>query len=401
MVVDLRRLNEGKSSKFETFWLSLEKVLQNYSEAADARRHGEAHLPVAISIPDLKKTVLETIPCDKREDVVVPSDECVRLQFIPINEHANSSIKFTKRFNIKYKVQRRCLRTTHEDDQYTASLFRYLKAFCVKYREYTKLLSCDDKHAIQVGEPKHPVAALDRGKRVIGHKGVPIEALDHDFTKAKLTPSVTLVIDVPPSTTESFYRGKVYVHVKDTIFSSSTPQAHGCELEVILAASSSGKSGNVPPILAIYTDGGPDHRTTYGSVQTSLLGIFKRYDLDMLVACRTAPGQSFINPVERIMSLLNLALNGVALERSEMSANKELVMRRCNSMADIREEASKNSAKKEAFVSSTKSVIDLVASRFNRLRLKDEPFCAMSSVVDEDELDRLFSFAKLIDPELC
>ena len=77
----------------------------------------------------------------------------------------------------------------------------------MKYREYTKLLSCDNKHAIQEGEPKHPVAALDKGKRVIGHKGVPIEALDHDFTKAKLTPSVTPVIDVQPSTTESFYCG--------------------------------------------------------------------------------------------------------------------------------------------------------------------------------------------------
>ena len=82
VVIDLRRLNEGKSSKFETFW---SKVLQEYSEAADARRHGEAHLPVAISIPDLKKTVLETIPHDQREDVAVPSDECVRLQFLPIN----------------------------------------------------------------------------------------------------------------------------------------------------------------------------------------------------------------------------------------------------------------------------------------------------------------------------
>ena len=89
VVVDLGSLNEGKSKH-------LEKVLQDYSEAADARRLGEAHLPVAISIPDLKKTVLETIPCDQREDVVVPSDECVRLQFIPVNEHVNSSINDRK-----------------------------------------------------------------------------------------------------------------------------------------------------------------------------------------------------------------------------------------------------------------------------------------------------------------
>ena len=37
--------------------------------------------------------------------------------------------------------------------------------------------------------------------------------------------------------------------------------------------------------------------------------------LDMLIAMRTAPGNSFVNPVERIMSILNLGLQGVALEK--------------------------------------------------------------------------------------
>lgn len=73
----------------------------------------------------------------------------------------------------------------------------------------------------------------------------------------------------------------------------------------------------------------------------ALLGIFKCYDLDMLIACRTAPGQSFINPVERIMSLLNLALQGVAIERSEMSPEIKQQLKACSSMADIRQLAVK------------------------------------------------------------
>ena len=398
VVVDLRQLNEGKPSKFETFWLYLEKVLQDYCEAADDRRHGVAHLPVAVSIPDLKKSVIEKIPLEERSTVPIPYDEFVRLQFLPVNDHAHSSVKFTKRFNIRYKVQQRSLRTIHEDNHYTATLFKYLKAFCVKYRENAMLLSCDDKHNIKVGEPQHPVAALDRGKRVISHGGIPVLALDHDFTKAKITPSVTLVAEIPSSVSESFYRGKVYVHVKDSILSPSSPLVHCCELVDILPASSSG--GNVPPILAIYTDGGPDHRLTYGSVQLSLLGVFKRYDLDLLVACRTAPGQSFINPVERIMSLLNIRLHGVALDRSQMKPENEDLLKSCNSMAAIREAASSNPSLKTAFVDSAQSAIDLVVSRFNRLSLKDEPITAMSSSVDDDELDCMFSFAKLIDCDL-
>ena len=64
-----------------------------------------------------------------------------------------------------------------------------------------------------------------------------------------------------------------------------------------------------------------DHWPTYGSVQLAPVATFKTYDLDMLVACRTAPGY---NPVEKVMSLLNLALHGVALERSPMSQKKVL-----------------------------------------------------------------------------
>ena len=241
IVVDLRHLNERRCSRFDTFWSYLEIVLQDYCEAAaDDRRHGDAHLPVAISIPDLKEKVIEKIPVESRNTTPVPSDECIWLQFLPMNKHAQSSMKFTKRFNIRFKVQRCPLRLNHEDSHYTAALLQYLKHFCVQYRDHTLLLSCDDKHNIKVGEPQYAVAALYRGRRVLGREGIPIVALDHDFTKAKITPSVSLVIDIPSTPTETFYRGKVYTHVKYSVFSPSSPLVHCCNLEDILAASCSG-----------------------------------------------------------------------------------------------------------------------------------------------------------------
>ena len=65
----------------------------------------------------------------------------------------------------------------------------------------------------------------------------------------------------------------------------------------------------------MYTDRGLDHWPTYGSGQLALVAIFKG---DMLVE---QPLDS--NPVERIMSLLNLSLHGVVLERSPISQEYE------------------------------------------------------------------------------
>ena len=66
--------------------------------------------------------------------------------------------------------------------------------------------------------------------------------------------------------------------------------------------------------------------------------VFRRLDLDLLIAVRTAPapGGSYFNPVERIMSVLNLAVQGVALERKQMGDDVEKHSMSCTSMDDIR-----------------------------------------------------------------
>ena len=76
----------------------------------------------------------------------------------------------------------------------------------------------------------------------------------------------------------------------------------------------------------IFSDGGPDHRLTHHSVKLALVILFKNLDLDLLIAGRTAPGHSWINPVERIMSTLNLAMQNIALARNECSSDMEQVL---------------------------------------------------------------------------
>ena len=86
----------------------------------------------------------------------------------------------------------------------------------------------------------------------------------------------------------------------------------------------------------IYSDSGPDHRLIYHSVQLSLISVFVNLDLDILIAVRTAPGHSWANPVERLMSLLNLSYQNVANSRGFCSADTEKKLKKCTGMADIR-----------------------------------------------------------------
>jgi hypothetical protein len=72
-------------------------------------------------------------------------------------------------------------------------------------------------------------------------------------------------------------------------------------------------------VLVIKTDGGLDRNCTFASVQLAYLCLALELDLDQLILLRTAPGQSYVNPVERVMSVLNLAIQGLALARAAVT----------------------------------------------------------------------------------
>ena len=88
-----------------------------------------------------------------------------------------------------------------------------------------------------------------------------------------------------------FYCGNVYTLYKDTVFEPSSAIRHATEFFATLSEHYFNPT-EIPPIMCLYTDGGPDHRTTYGSVQVSLLCLFIRGNFDMLIAMRIAPAQS-------------------------------------------------------------------------------------------------------------
>ena len=94
-------------------------------------------------------------------------------------------------------VQKRQWCKSYVDAHYAAALFRYKREFAIRFKQSTTFVCLNDKHHIKVGEPGYPVAAVERGRRVIVCKDVSFEVGNHDFTKVSIIPSVTLVADIP------------------------------------------------------------------------------------------------------------------------------------------------------------------------------------------------------------
>ena len=90
-------------------------------------------------------------------------------------------------------------------------------------------------------------------------------------------------------------------------------------------------------MLLAFTDGGSDYNIRHWNIILAWLAYFIASCHDLLVVGRTAPQQSWVNPAERIMSVLNLALQNCALARDGMDEEFEKHFKKCNSsMAGVR-----------------------------------------------------------------
>lgn len=392
LVVDLRHLNKGApGDTFNVFLEQLEKEVLDVT-AADERRHNVEHISQYLSVRDMIETVKAKVP----EGTAIPSESTVLLAFVPKNAHTKVAKLYKGRVPLRLKVQTRQLRSSHQDDHYCAALFQYAREYAVQFREYCHFICMDDKAKVDFGEPGLYASSGVRGKKSIVPTNSNLSCLDHDVqNKGSLTPSVVLDVDVPEDVSDSFYRGQVTLTIKDSVFEPSSPFRHMVELQHILEVQEDRK-----PCLIIYTDGGPDHRTTYHAVKLSLIVLFKRLGLEFLVACRTAPGNSWANPAERIMSLLNIAFQNTALARDEGNAEFEQNIRGCNSMSEIRKKAEKVDGLKESWLRSVDSVKSLLESRAERVKLKEKQFkCRPPATADEIEMAE--AEVTLIDPAIA
>jgi hypothetical protein len=65
----------------------------------------------------------------------------------------------------------------------------------------------------------------------------------------------------------------------------------------------------------LLTDGGPEHNITLKSVQIALVLLWRKMEFDQLTVGRSCPQNSWTNEIERVMSVLNLALYSMCFTR--------------------------------------------------------------------------------------
>ena len=89
----------------------------------------------------------------------------------------------------------------------------------------------------------------------------------HNFTKFSLIPSVSLVVDIPETVSDSWYDGQVLIGLKEGTSEPSSPLRHVTELLTALKERHllDAKHG-----LFLYSDGGPEYRLTYLSVKLTV-----------------------------------------------------------------------------------------------------------------------------------
>ena len=113
VVDDLRHHNPRRESKYDPFWEQCQVYLQEVT-AVDERRHDEiVHLAKATSSRDLLEQVAAKCP----EGTPIPSEQWLRLQFWPKNKTTKSALQYTGKLDVKFMVQARQTRKSHDDAQ--------------------------------------------------------------------------------------------------------------------------------------------------------------------------------------------------------------------------------------------------------------------------------------------
>ena len=164
-----------------------------------------------------------------------------------------------------------------------------------------------------------------------------------------LTPSANLLCEIPEDVTGSLYTGQIYVGIKDAIFEASDPLRHIVELLSVLGIEEGINA--LSPYLVLFSGGGGGHNLTFLYVQCVLLALFKIGNFDILDVGGCAPNQSYINPAERCMSLLNTGLQGLSLQQHHVG-KFEKMLTSCKTMKAIREKAQQQHGLKEGNMTS-------------------------------------------------
>lgn len=411
IIPDMRvLLNAQKrgSTCFTEFWDCVQEELDSMTVAADERRHGGvvAFLSEVISQKKLDDSAQERLDTKKlngiiASDVASPSLQWFRFQFWPSNEHVRTSWQYTGRFQMKLQLQVRNLRKSHAHAYYCAKQKKLAESWVHKYRDFCTAGQPDDKANGTIGEPGTATGFLTRQRKALSGVHVSsMQAMDHDAgsSKLRLIPSVFLKQEIPDSVDGSWLRGEVYVTLKNNLFESSEANKTLAEIMECLDDCKPNK-----PNLWLHADGGGEHHVGHPSVIGAAISFFRHMHdrVDRLIKTRGCPYHSYLHEVERVMSILNLGLYGVALERPLINhAAYPGMEERFNSLkttAELRAAGKRYPDFINGLDDALQPMYELLYKRFERLDLKGTPI-QRGYKVSSVEADVFFDNIKVRKP---
>lgn len=385
IVADIRAIKAAArkgSTCFDHFWSCVHAELDSMTQAADERRHSGvvAYLSEVLSHRQLFNRVegrfkdgvnKGEIPIDAR----MPSLRWFAFQFWPTNEYVRSALQFTGRFPLKLQLQVRNLRKQHAHAYYCAKQKRLVEHWIVKYREYATACQPDDKANGTIGEPGTATAFLGRQRHSLSStESYQLNAMDHDAgsSKVRLIPSVLLIQEIPEDMDGTWLRGEVYVTLKNNLFEAS----EACKT---LAEITGCLSGRCKPNLWLHADGGGEHHVGHPSVIAAAICMFRSMSnqVDRLIKTRGCPYHSYLHEVERVMSILNLALYGISMERPRIKQAEypgmEHLFIGCKTTGDIRAAGKRFPQLVQGLDDALLPLYNMLYERFEQLDLKGVP----------------------------
>ena len=111
-------------------------------------------------------------------------------------------------------------------------------------------------------------------------------------------PSVAFVVDIPEMSTDSFFSGQIFVTNKDKVTQPSSALRHASEMVGMIRTHYSTNSIVASKPVMIVSDGGPDHRVTFGSVKVANLFCLEHWTWTCsfaFIPVHISPGKTLLN----------------------------------------------------------------------------------------------------------
>jgi len=439
MYPDLRAAKNGKKPQYDIFFEVADCVIENGSGAAPYR-HGQLRVLSAAQAHLTSITALYDEICrclDASNDYSVrnaprPSKQLLRTACCPQYPSRSISKYFTCRLPITRVLLRATMRKNNIDCHYNHKLNKLLNSLIVEVNEmiYATIeasnltnpmtengiifskgmtkISIDDKATVHIGEPGYPVRtnvrAMSKGLSHLNDANTP-QAMDHDYHRTSLRPSMALIIATPLQVDDSWRKGIATAVIKDGTTQHSTAVrnvvelvqqlTHMIPLDTIAMNTHQqedlhDKVDNAPFCYALRSDGGADRHPKNALVQLAYLYFFLKMDVDLLVVLVTASDLSYVNEVEGVMPIANVALQHQAFARSRMPDNYETMFKSCNSgkalrdkIANLPNKETQDDARK-AWRSSVEEARMLVVNRFSSVNYGGRPIQIHEPASDSD-----------------